>query len=110
MTKESFSHLKHSSFVEKLRTLSLAAVTGQREHGQHEVACELTMRDVGKLPLRTASWAMLQQRGMSAKASVTHTTTLDKLDDPLIPTSGYAVKLSNEVTAPLNSAPAPNPA
>ena len=101
VTKESFSHLKHSSFVEKLRTLSLAAVTGQREHGQHEVACELTMRDVGKLPLRTASWAMLQQRGMSAKASVTHTTTLDKLDDPLIPTSGYAVKLSNEVTLPL---------
>ena len=46
----------------------------------------------------------------TAKASVTHTTTLDKLDDPLIPTSGYAVKLSNEVTAPLNSAPAPNPA
>ena len=27
------------------------------------------MRDVGKLPLRTASWAMLQQRGMSAKVS-----------------------------------------
>ena len=33
VTKESFSHLKHSSFVEKLRTLSLAAVTGQREAG-----------------------------------------------------------------------------
>ena len=47
--QESFSHLKHSSFVEKLRTLSLAAVTGQREEGQHEVACELTMRDVSKL-------------------------------------------------------------
>ena len=37
----------------------------------------------------------------TAKASVTHTTTLDKLDDPLIPTSGYALKLSNEVTGPL---------
>ena len=31
----------------------------------------------------------------------TSPATLDKLDDPLIPTSGYAVKLSNEVTAPL---------
>ena len=68
MTKVSESHLKHSSFIEKLRTVSVAAVTGQREQGQHELSCELTMRDVGKLPLRTASWAMLQQRGMSAKA------------------------------------------
>ena len=97
LAKESVSHLKHSSFIEKLRSVSVSVVTGQREAVQHELTAELALRDVGKLPLRTASWAMLQQRGMSAKASVRHAATLDRLDDSLVPTSGYALKLSNEV-------------
>ena len=36
-------------------------------------------------------------RATAAQASVRHSVTLDKLDDPLVPTAGYAVKASTEV-------------
>ena len=34
----------------------------------HDFGVELSVREVCKLPLRTASWAVLQQQGLSVKA------------------------------------------
>ena len=59
------SHLKHSSFVEKARAGRLSARLGHPSApgGCHEVACEGALREVGKLPMRTASWPILKERG-----------------------------------------------
>ena len=69
------SHVKHSSHMEKLRGASIAVATGRPDLalGAHELRYELQLRDVCKVPTRTASWAVLQQRGVSVKSSLKHT-------------------------------------
>ena len=69
------SHVKHSSHMEKLRGASVAVATGRPDLalGAHELRYELQLRDVCKVPTRTASWAVLQQRGVSVKSSLKHT-------------------------------------
>ena len=61
--------------MEKLRGASIAVATGRPDLalGAHELRYELQLRDVCKVPTRTASWAVLQQRGVSVKSSLKHT-------------------------------------
>ena len=63
-SKQLVSHLKHSSHSLKLRTASVGCRVGTPEApgGGHDLCLELGVRDVCKLPLRTASWAVMQQQ------------------------------------------------
>ena len=69
------SHVKHSSFVEKLLGGSLSARFGSAHgpFGMHSLGYSLESRDVCKLPPGTASWSILQQRGLSLKSCVIDT-------------------------------------
>ena len=130
--KQSVSHLKRSSHVEKLRGGRVACVVGQPEGqwGSHELAYELQLRDICKVPSSStvrsvpaakgsgpgsgpsggtegtewwgavsaeatplstapvtvtpsagASWAVLQQRGLSLKSALRHTYSLSRLGE-----------------------------
>ena len=69
------SHVKHSSFVEKLLGGSLSARFGSAHgpFGMPSLGYSLESRDVCKLPPGTASWSILQQRGLSLKSCVIDT-------------------------------------
>lgn len=70
LSKSMSSHLKHSSYMHKLRSAAVSCRHGSPEApaGCHELTAELSLREVCKLPLRTASWSVLEQRGLSFKA------------------------------------------
>ncbi|KAL1496455.1 hypothetical protein AB1Y20_016409 [Prymnesium parvum] len=98
LRKQQSPHLKHSSFTQKENTLRLSCLMGRPDGptGAHELTYEASLREVCKLP-STASWAVLQQRGISLKSAVRHTFSLSSLDHPAVPTQGYAFKLVNEL-------------
>lgn len=106
VSKNGTTHIKHSSFFEKLLGGSLSCRLGSAhsERGMHTFAYALESRDICKLPPSTASWAILQQRGLSLKSSLSHTFALSRLDNPVVPSAGGAVKLQTELAGVL---PAP---
>ena len=106
VTKSAISHLKHSSFVEKLLGGSVSARMGEASDrfGAHELTGSLNLRDVCQLEKGVASWPILQQRGMSLKSAITHTFSLSSLDNPVVPERGASLKLTTElagVTPPI---------
>lgn len=105
MTKQSVSHIKHSSFVEKLLRAGISAKVGSPSEsgGCHELSYKLEQREVCRLTQSTASWSIRLQQGLSLKSALTHTYTRSTLDDVLMPTSGAMLRLATEVAgiAPL---------
>jgi len=99
VSKSEISHVKHSSFVEKLLGGSLGWQIGDAHEGRgvHQLGAQLTLRDVCNLEKHVASWPILQQRGMSLKSSISHTYALSQLNHPTMPSEGAALKLHTEV-------------
>ena len=99
VSKSAVSHIKHSSFVEKLLGGKVGARLGDAAspYGGHEVSCGVNLRDVCQLEKNTASWPILQQRGLSLKSALSHTYSLSRLDHPLVPEAGGALKLTTEL-------------
>ena len=99
LSKQQVSQVKRSSFMQKDRTARVSCQVGSADGptGAHELTCELSLRDVCKLPPGEASWAIVQQRGTSLKSALRHSFSLASLDDALTPSSGYSVKLVNEI-------------
>jgi outer membrane protein insertion porin family len=99
LTKSATSYLKHSSFVEKLVGGGVACKFGSADgpSGAHDFGYRLQLRDVCKLPQGVASWSILQQRGASLKSALSHTFAATRLDEPMAPTSGGAIRLHTEL-------------
>ena len=99
ISKCAISHVKHSSFVEKLLGGSCGMVIGQPDEylGCHDFSGVVSLRDVCQLEKNTASWPILQQRGLTLKSSLMHTFSLRRLDHPIIPTDGVNLKLTTEL-------------
>ena len=103
LSKSSTSHLKHSSFIEKLLggSVGLQVGTADSPEGMHEFGYQLRGRNVCKVDPACASWSVLQQRGHSQKSAVTYTYKQQDLDHPLAPTRGTSLQLSTEVAGVL---------
>ena len=105
VSKQAVSHLKHSSFVQKLLGASVSAKAGSPDiaGGCHELGYSVELREVCRLPPHTASWSVLQQRGSSLKGSLTHSYSRNTLDNPLVPTCGGMLRSVTELAgvAPL---------
>lgn len=70
ISKSAVSHLKHSSFIEKVLggTVSCRFGTADGPYGAHDLSYQLSHREIDhKLARRTASWPILQQCGSSLK-------------------------------------------
>ena len=99
VSKCTTTHIKHSSFMEKMLSSGVHCRIGnaQGERGMHSFGYVLEQRDICKLPPGVASWSVLQQRGLSLKSALSHTFALSRLDSPIFPTSGASCKLTTEV-------------
>ena len=103
VTKSATSHVKHSSFVEKLLGGSVGCRIGEagNGYGAHEFSAQLVLRDVCKLERHVASWPILHQRGLSLKSAISHTFSLSRLDHPFVPADGSSLKLTTELAGVL---------
>ena len=103
VTKSATSHVKHSSFVEKLLGGSVNCRIGDagEGYGAHDFSAQLVLRDVCKLERNVASWPILHQRGLSLKSCLSHTFSLSRLDHPFVPTDGSSLKLTTELAGVL---------
>jgi len=99
VSKQAISHIKHSSFVQKLLGASASVRVGSAgaAGGRHELTYALELRDVCRLTPHTASWAILQQRGQSLKSSLSHSYARSTVDHRLVPTSGALLRLHTEL-------------
>jgi len=97
--KTVLSHQRKSSYSEKGHTASVSAAVGHAAlpGGCHEVSYEAGLREVCHVPVRTSSWAVLSQRGLSAKSSLKHSFSRASLDDAILPTRGALLRLTTEV-------------
>jgi outer membrane protein insertion porin family len=69
----------------------------QNETVENEVYYELAWRNVCDLPER-ASLSVRKEAGHSLKSAVGHVVSVDKRDSKVLPTQGYAVRVTNELS------------
>ena len=95
--KTSNNLVKHSSFMEKNRGLGASVLLGRPRSatGVTQLGWEACWRD-NQFVLDTTSWRHLSEWGSTLKVALKHSSTLDFTDNVLVPSEGWAARISNE--------------
>ncbi|KNC51700.1 outer membrane protein [Thecamonas trahens ATCC 50062] len=84
-----------SSFNVKTKGVTLT-YTIPTAYFDHIVGYAGVWREVCKLP-DNASFSIRSMAGHSVKSAITHAAVMERRDDPVLPRSGYALKISQEL-------------
>ncbi|ORZ20668.1 surface antigen-domain-containing protein [Absidia repens] len=89
----------YSSYEELSRGAGLRYKTVS-DYGYHELGYDCTWRSIDKLS-RDASLSIRDEAGQSLKSSLNHTFIRDRRDDMFLPSNGYYIRLSQELSGVL---------